>query len=149
MKSNIPILTGLSLLLLIFGCAQTKLYDYQPTSASEKEVFEFFVDCDKAVGEKNLEKYMSCYNDDARIRIFIGHETNIWVSKEEFRKRLEDGLWDKWESNKFQSPKITVNGNKAIVKCTMPGEPPWVAKHKVDLIKENGQWGIIKWGYKW
>ena len=149
MKINVIILTGLSVLLLISGCAQTKLYDYKPATASEKEVFDFFVECDKAVGDKNLEKYMSCYRDDARIRIFIGNYTNIWVSKEELRKRLEDGLWNNWESNKFLNPNISVNGNQATVKCIMPGGGQWVAKHSVELIKENDLWSISKWGYKW
>ena len=79
MEISAILLSGLSVLLLITGCAQTKLYDYQPATAPEKEVFDFFVECDKAVGEKNLEKYMSCYKDDARIRVFIGNYTNIWV----------------------------------------------------------------------
>jgi hypothetical protein len=61
MRNIILLFSGVALLVLITGCAQTKLYDYKPASADEKNVYDFFVECDKAVGEKKLEKYLACY----------------------------------------------------------------------------------------
>ena len=94
---------------------------------------------------------MSCFNDDAKMRVFIGAGTMTWVSKEELRERLEDGLWDRyrWESNSFKNPKITVNGSQATVKGNIPGSGNWVAKHTVELNKEDNQWGITKWDCRW
>ena len=77
MKKIVLTLTGISLLLFVSGCAKTeisdtRLYDYKPASLAEKEVYDFFVGCEKAIDDKNLNKYLACYNDGAKIKIAKG-----------------------------------------------------------------------------
>jgi hypothetical protein len=70
MEKNLLIITILlSVILLIFGCtAQTKLADYQPKSAEEKEVLNFMKECEAAYQDKNLTKYLAFFHDNATIR---------------------------------------------------------------------------------
>ena len=132
------------------GCAQTtKLYDYQPATAQEKEVFDFFVECDKAIGEQNLDKFLSCYNDGAKIRIFKGEGSNPTVTKSAYRTHLKGGAFKNMESNKLTNPTITVDGEKANIKCQITYQNRWVQKHNFSLIKDNEQWSIIRADYRW
>ena len=149
MKLNVSMLTGLSVLFLTFGCAQTKLYDYQPATAPEKEVVDFFVECDKAIGEKNLEKFLACYSESANIRIFKGEGSNPVVSKAEYQKHLEDGQWQKMESNTLKNPKVSVNADKATIKCNITYGSGWTQWYTFDMVKEGGKWSIVRQDYKW
>ena len=70
MKKRLLFITlFISVLLLVVGCAQTRMADYQPKSAEEKEVLDFMAELNEAFQARDLVKVMACYHDDAKIRI--------------------------------------------------------------------------------
>jgi hypothetical protein len=152
MKNIIILLAVTFLLSFITGCAttgETKLYDYIPTSEEDKDVYDFFVECDKAIGDQDLEKFLACYNDGAKIRIFKGEGSNPIVTKSAYRTHLMGGAFKRMKSNKLKNPKISVNGDTANIKCNITYENRWTQWHTFSLIKDNGKWSIIRADYKW
>ncbi len=150
-KSFLSAIVLLSVTLFIFGCAaQTKLADYQPKSEEEKEVFEFISECDAAFQNKNMTKYAACFHEDAEIRVYWGDLYSIRVvSKDIFwEDGLSDGRGAFMGGLKILNPKITVNGDKAIMKYTEGAWEYGPLPAYWDLVKENGQWYITKYDWK-
>ena len=105
--------------MFIFGCAtQTKLSDYQPKSAEEKEVVQFFIDCDEAYQNENFPKYLECFNDNAQIRTRVvdAGRSHPLVSKPQYEDFLKEGGNIIMNRSDILNPTITVNGDSAIMK---------------------------------
>ena len=137
-----------SVLLLIFGCAaQTKLADYQPKSAEEKEVLDNVVTFDKAIQNRNSAELMACIHDNATIRVPLAELVGPLVSKRQFEEYLEDGGWGEF-TGILVNPTITTRGDKATLKCSSQGTGVRV-KHTFNLIKENEKWYVIKYDFIW
>lgn len=160
MKNIAVIITGLTLLTPLFGCAtpekvetpkiiETNLYDYKPVSAAEKSVYDFFVNCEKFVGKQDLNKYLSCFNDGAKIRIYQGKDNNPMVTKSGYRNHLKGGAFKKMKSGNLIDPSFSVEGEKAKIKCYRLQDSKPVMQYDFSLIKENGNWSIIRSDYKW
>ena len=139
----------ISILLLIIGCAQTKLADYQPKSTDEEEVLNVILEEENALKNKDLAKLMHCYHDNATISLpTVGRNPTV-VSKQEFEEYLKDGGWASYHfDDPFLNPKITISGNEATLKCS--SQPSSITvRHTYNLIKENEKWYITNYDYRW
>lgn len=146
-KSILFITTYLSVLLMIFGCAQIKMADYQPKSAGEKEVLGNLIAYDKALKNRNLEEAMACIHDNATIKLPSADRRAPVVSKRQFGEYLEAGNWAE-TSVILVNPSITTRGDKATLKCSSAATNV-IVKHTFNLIKENEKWSIMKIDYTW
>ena len=153
MKKRLLFITlFISVLLLVVGCAQTRMADYQPKSAEEKEVFDFMAELNEAFQARDLTKVMACYHDDAKIRIVnptsVSHPV---VSKQYFEKWLEGGGFKVMSMDimkEVMNPEITIVGDKATVKGgTSSGH--FHNRFVWDLVKDNEKWCIIKDDWWW
>jgi hypothetical protein len=150
MKKNLLfIIIYLSVVLFIFGCAG--LTDSQLKSTEAKEVTDFMNECIEAYNNKNLTKWLACFQDNSTIKFaqsgsgFIG---GSFVSKQNYEKKLDDGFYET-NINDFRNFKLTtIMGDRATVKCNN-----YSGNHTVrstfDLVKENEKWYIIKWDWVW
>ncbi|UCD32089.1 MAG: nuclear transport factor 2 family protein [Desulfobacterales bacterium] len=146
-KSLLSAIILLSLSLLIIGCAaQTKLADYQPKSAEEKQVLETMVRFQESQKERDLAEYMACFHNNATIKYNQDGIEKPILSKQQFEDRLKAGYWGDMETD-MVNPKITIVGNDATVRCYHYVEGYGIS-HSINLIKESEKWSIIKWGWK-
>ena len=149
MKNRLLVITVyLSVLLFIFGCAQTKLADYQAKSSDEKEELDVIVEEDKAFENRDLARLMACYHDNATIALPSIDRNPPVVSKRQFEEYLEGGRWGEHSSGTFLNPKITIRGDEATVKCSSQATNV-IVRHTYNLIKEDEKWYIIKYDYTW
>jgi hypothetical protein len=133
-----------SVLLFIFGCAaNTKLADYQPKSTEETEILNFIIECDKAYQNENFTKWLACFHDDAKIRIWQTDLVTIKVvSKAEYKEYLEAMGTTDMESE-IINPKITITGDRATIKY-MDGASGYI-RGTFDLMRESESWSITRW----
>ena len=148
MKSILFRTIFLSVLLLIFGCAQTKVIEYQAKSAEEKEVVDVLVKTEKAIQNRNLGEFMASFHDNATIQLPSDGYERQFVSKRQYEEFLESGWWDEYSAGVLANPKITMSGDKATLICFSPGDNV-LLRHTFNLIKENEKWSIIKYRYTW
>ena len=153
MKNFILILTGLSITFFILGCSKTEkkdtnLYAHRPATAAKKEVYDFFVECEKAINEKNLDKYLACYNDGAKVKISKGDGDDPMVTKAGYRNHLKGGAFSELQSRQLKDPQIFVYGNKVSVRCSKIIDEETIQRLDYRLVKDRGQWRIIRLDYK-
>jgi hypothetical protein len=153
MKNFILILTGLSIAFFLPGCSKTKkgdtnLYEHRPVTAAKKEVYDFFVECEKAISGKNLDKYLACYNDGAKVKISKGDGDDPMVTKAGYRNHLKGGAFSEMQSRQLRDPQIFVYGNKASVRCSKIIDEETIQRLDYRLVKDRGQWRIIRLDYK-
>ena len=145
-KCFVSIVTLSSLMVLLFSCATTsRLEDYQPTSAREKEVFEVLNQMVEARENRDFEAYMALFNDDAKIfkRVHPGSNNGSFLSKQQYAESPgeEFGI-----QPKLSDIQITFGEDIAILKCWNKYRE--VRSHwKLDLEKEKGEWRVIKYDY--
>lgn len=160
MKRLAIILIGSAVIATLIGCSvpeklktpkkiDTSLYDYKPASAAEKDVYNFFVTCEKSVGQQDLNKFLSCFNDGAKIRINQGEGKNPMVTKSAYRNHLKGGAFKRMKSGNLINPSFKVDGEKANIKCFRIQNNKPVMKYDFSLIKEDDKWSIIRSDYKW
>ena len=150
MKKNLLfIIIYLSVVLFIFGCAQTHT---GPKSAEEKEVTDFMKECVEAYNDKNFTKWLACFQDNSTIRISqsgSGAIRGTVVSKQRYEKELED---DSFYATKFVDylnfKPTTITGDKATLICKHYVSSVTV-KTTFDLVKENEKWYISRMDYIW
>ena len=134
-----------SFLILILGCAQSpqiELSEYQPNSAEEKTLVNFLMECKDAHLKRNYSKWLDCYHENASIKITQSEYLNPMLSKQEYKIHLEGGE-DIGEETSWVNPNINMRGDKAVVRFYEHFETVRV-KEQIDIIKENGEWKIIR-----
>ena len=151
MKKNLLfIIIYLSVVLFIFGCAG--LTDSQLKSAEAKEVTDFMNECVEAFNDKNLTKWLACFQDNSTIRISqysSGAIRGTVVSKQRYEKELEDDSFYAINFVDYLNFKLTtIMGDKATVICKHYVSSVTV-KTTFDLVKENEKWYISRMDYIW
>ena len=145
-KCFVSIVTLSSLMVLLFSCATpSRLEDYQPTSAREKEVFEVLSKIVEARENRDFEAYMAFFNDDAKIfkRAHPGSNNGSFLSKQQYAESPGEEFGIRPMLSDIQ---ITFGENIAILKCWNKYRE--VRSHwKLDLEKEKGEWRVIKYDY--
>ena len=148
MKSILFRTIFLSVLLLIFGCAQTKVIEYQAKSAEEKEVVDVLVTTEKAIRNRDLGEFMACFHDNATIIIPLdGYERRVF-SKRQYEEWLKGGWFAEYRAGALANPTIKMSGDNATLICYSPGDNVLI-RHNFNLIKENEKWSIIKYSSTW
>jgi hypothetical protein len=150
MKKSLLIITiFLSVLLLLFGCAQTKLADYQPNSAEEKEVIDFILECDEAYQNRDITKWLACHHDNAKIKISVPGNMSGGpiVSKSQYKEYCEAGKDKDMSRSGMLNPKITMTDDRATIEFQHQEE--FLIMETWDLVKENEKWSIIRSDWTW
>ena len=140
-------LLGIIILMFVFsvGCATTNLETYQAKSAEEKEVLDFFVECDEAFQNKDMTKYSDCFHEDATIMVFDSPGTIVTVSKQNFTQNYLMKGRGAFQGQKITNPEITATKNTAKVSYTEDNSGLSTTFNvRCDLIKENGKWYITR-----
>jgi len=145
-KCNISMTTFAFLMGLLLSCATTsRLDDYQPTSAREKEVLDVLNKMVEARENRDFEAYMDFFNDDAKIfkRVHPGSNNGSFLSKQQYAESPGEEFGIRPMLSDIQ---ITFGENIAILKCWNKYRE--VRSHwKLDLEKEKGEWRVIKYDY--
>ena len=148
MKKNLSFIGLLLLvLLLILGCVtRTKLADYQPNSAEEKVVLDFMNECDEAYQDRNMTKWLDCFDESAQITIYqFDLRRNAVVSKQQYKEYLEGG-GDSNMPTEITDPKVTLIGNKATMKCINAIDTGFPMTF--DMVNEEEQWRITRFDWQ-
>ena len=132
------------------GCAMTKLADYQPKTPEEKDVYEFFMECNIAYHTENITKWMACFHDNAKVKI---HKDDLagqhWVGKQEYQYYLEEEGGSELMKLDILKPKFTLMENEATMTCfqkNLGGYANMPTKFK--MVKKSDRWYIneLEWG---
>ena len=134
-------------LFFILGCAQTKLADYQPNTAEEKEVFNFMKECNDAYQNRNFTKWLACFDDNATIKSYRYDWQAPTLSKRQYEDNIVGQAIDM--ENNFYNPQIDNMGDRAIIKFIERKPRGEYMRHTFTLVKDKGKWSIVKWDYSW
>jgi len=129
-------------LISLIGCATFN--DYKAKTSDEEEIKASFIKFWEQYNNKNAEGVLSFFHKDAKI--MTGKERNV-LSKQEYSELLPKRFKSPINFRKG-SPKMMVNGDKAVVKI------PYSASDinlnllvEYELVKENGHWYIMSTKY--
>ena len=137
-------------LIIFIGCAQTKLANYKPSTPEEDKLYQFFMECNNAYKENNITKWITCFHEEAEIKILKGDlAAQNWVSKQDYQNYLEKEGGNDLMKLDILDPKFTVMDHEATMKCfqkQLGGWPNMPTEFK--MIKELERWYITKfsWG---
>ena len=130
---------------LLLSCATTRLEDYQPGSAQEKEVLEVFNKVVKSRENDDFEAYMAFFHDNAKIfkRLHPGSNSGSFLSKQQYAQSPGEEFGIQPMLSDIQ---ITFGEDIAILKCW--NQYREVRSHwTLDMEKEKGEWRVIKYDY--
>ena len=111
-----------------------------------QETIDTMVECFTAYKEQDLSKWLDCFEEDAKIRIYSGgdgvQDDHPMLSKQQYKTWLEAGGHG-LQSYNLINPKIRVTGNSAIFICDnlVSGTAIQIES---DLINKKDQWKMIK-----
>ena len=144
-RSIISITILISLFLLLFSCASTRLEDYRAKSAQEKEVLEVFNEMIEARKDQDFDEYMAFFHDDAKIfkRLHPGSNSGSFLPKKQYAESPGEEFGIQLTPTHLR---IKVGEDLAILDCWNQFRE--VKSHlKLDMEKEKGQWRVIKYDY--
>ena len=146
MEPERPVISVLlSLIFLFCGCAATKLSDYEAKSPEESELLSFFVECDAAYQSEDYTKWLACFHDNAKIRVYqTDAGTRKDISKPEYKVYLADGRAAEMPYE-LVNPVIDIEEEKASLKYRNALLPQ--LRLRFDFVKDRDSWQITRWDW--
>ena len=138
----------LFLMVLNYGCATTKLSDYKAKSNEESALLSYFVECDAAYQRQDYTKWLACFHDDAKIRIFqTDAVTRMDVLKPAYKNYLAAGRASDMQLEVI-NPVINIDGDKASLKYV--NGIVRQMRGRFDFVKDKESWQITRmdWTYR-
>ena len=136
-------------LVLLVGCAATKLNDYKPKSTDEEEVIQVITSALDAWNKSEESEFSAefCPNGKFAYRgLGTSRGEKIKVSMADIPKYFSLAQ-DSMRNYELEDPKLSIAGDKAILRAKKPGTGNYTWPVKILLHRENGEWCIEDWDF--
>lgn len=125
----------------LFGCATLK--EYKPKSKEEEAIKNVLITFFDSAKKGDVQKVSPLLHE--AFKASVGKDRKIFT-KETYLEGLPKRAAEGSTSATAGSPEMTINGNKAEVKCFMTTER-WSGTMVFHLVRQNGKWLIMGWEY--
>jgi Domain of unknown function (DUF4440) len=125
--------------VLLFNSCDTPLNEYKPKSDDEKQIIALLNAYLDARNNGDINRLASMFHEKGEYIAGIG----ATFTKKQIAESKPD-WWIQFGTLKLLSPEFKINGNEATVNSTAKFGMALKSPHICTLIKENGNWCIMK-----